>query len=561
MADRGRVFCLCYFIMASKEALLASFYYLIGMTVLVDCEMFTALSHLQRLVNIEMELSDVLDDYIAEQEARLRRLKIFSQDVNVAMEQAKSNRDKYIGHPVNTYLMVKRFVKDWPAHVKSVEQEGDSEALLLDKLDNYRKYFPGQEDLEGSMDAIKRLQDVYELKPFDFTGGQFGIHTALGSFLTAMDAYNFGRGAYVSEDMENTQQWMQESLRLLDMEADNPKEKPSRFSILDHLAWSSYQLGDVREAINYTIEALQVFPNHRRSLSNLRNFKEAQKLLGEKRPKESNPGVQEFGYLASGLSQSTLKSFDWFEERRILKKLCQGEPMPQAPQSPERLRCFYKTGHPLCTIRRCPVEVVFTNPDIMILPNLVTDEEIEKVIKISEPLLNRATVHNPLTGKLEVAKYRISKSCWLNGGHDKLIDKINRRMTAITGMNLETAEDFQVQNYGLAGHYDPHFDFSRDLENSSLGQLGTGNRIATILLYMTDVEAGGATVFPYVGARVKPKKGDAVFWYNMLRSGEGDFRTRHAGCPVVKGWKWVSNKWLHEYGNEFTRPCSLSPDE
>ena len=129
MADRGRVFCLCCFNMASTQALLASFYYLIGLTVLVDCEMFTALSHLQRLVNIEMELSDVLDDYIAEQEARLRRLKIFSQDVNVAMEQAKSNRDKYIGHPVNTYLMVKRFVKDWPAHVKSVEQEGDSEGM------------------------------------------------------------------------------------------------------------------------------------------------------------------------------------------------------------------------------------------------------------------------------------------------------------------------------------------------------------------------------------------------------------------------------------------------
>ena len=23
----------------------------------------------------------------------------------------------------------------------------------------------------------------------------------------------------------------------------------------------------------------------------------------------------------------------------------------------------------------------------------------------------------------------------------------------------------------------------------------------------------------------------------------------------------VSNKWIHEHGNEFTRPCSLSPDE
>lgn len=33
-------------------------------------------------------------------------------------------------------------------------------------------------------------------------------------------------------------------------------------------------------------------------------------------------------------------------------------------------------------------------------------------------------------------------------------------------------------------------------------------------------------------------QGDAAFWHNMLRSGEGDFRTRHAGCPVLKGWKW-----------------------
>ena len=77
------------------------------------------------------------------------------------------------------------------------------------------------------MDAIKRLQDVYNLKPFDFTGGEYGIHTGLGSFLTAMDAYNFGRGAFMSEDMEYTQQWMAESLRLLDMEPDNQKEKPS----------------------------------------------------------------------------------------------------------------------------------------------------------------------------------------------------------------------------------------------------------------------------------------------------------------------------------------------
>lgn len=546
--------------MAARIVLLTALAYFLSTTRFVESEIFTALSHVERLINIEMELSDALDDYLFEQESRLKKLRSFNEDVKKAMGRAISNRDEYIGHPVNTYLMIKRLVKEWTQHVKSIEQEGDAEGLLIDKLENYRQHFPGQDDLEGAMAAIKRLQDVYNLKPFDFTGGKYGIQTATGSLLTAMDAFKFGRGAFVSEDMENTRQWMAESLRLLDTESSSQKELPNRFSVLDHLAWSSYQLGDVRSAINYTIEALKVVPDHERSKVNLGNFRELLMATGEEKSKKPENKEREFPYLAGKLPQSMLKNFDWSEERRIFKRLCRGDSMPHAPQSPERLRCYYKTGHPLCTIKRCPIEVVFTNPDIMILRNIMSDAEIDKVIKISKPLLNRATVHNPITGQLEFAHYRISKNCWLNGGHDELIDRVNARMSALTGLNLKTAEDFQVQNYGLAGHYDPHFDFSRDLENSTLGRLGTGNRIATVLLYMTDVEAGGATVFPYVGARVMPKKGDAVFWHNLLQSGEGDFRTRHAGCPVLKGWKWVSNKWIHEYGNEFRRPCSLSPE-
>ena len=114
--------------------------------------------------------------------------------------------------------------------------------LLIDKLENYQQHFPGQDDLEGAMAAINRLQDVYRLTPYDFTGGKYGIRSDSGSFLSAMDAYKFGRGAFGSEDMENTQRWMAESLRLMDMEPDNQKEKPNRFSVLDHLAWSSYQV-------------------------------------------------------------------------------------------------------------------------------------------------------------------------------------------------------------------------------------------------------------------------------------------------------------------------------
>ena len=92
------------------------------------------------------------------------------------------------------------------------------------------------------MAAIKRLQDVYNLKAQDFTRGKYGLATESGSMITAMDAFKIGRGAFLSEDMENTRQWMGESLQILDLEPNNSKEKPSRFSVLDHLAWSSYKV-------------------------------------------------------------------------------------------------------------------------------------------------------------------------------------------------------------------------------------------------------------------------------------------------------------------------------
>jgi hypothetical protein len=46
---------------------------------------------------------------------------------------------------------------------------------------------------------------------------------------------------------------------------------------------------------------------------------------------------------------------------------------------------------------------------------------------------------------------------------------------------------------------------------------------------MTDVALGGATVFPALRLALWPKKGSAAFWHNLRRSGQGDYKTRHAG--------------------------------
>lgn len=78
---------------------------------------------------------------------------------------------------------------------------------------------------------------------------------------------------------------------------------------------------------------------------------------------------------------------------------------------------------------------------------------------------------------------------------------------------------------------------------------------------MTDVELGGATAFPYLNALVPPKRGSAVFWYNLRHTGGDDYYTRHAGCPVLMGNKVVMNKWIHSFGQEFRRPCKVDDFE
>lgn len=38
-------------------------------------------------------------------------------------------------------------------------------------------------------------------------------------------------------------------------------------------------------------------------------------------------------------------------------------------------------------------------------------------------------------------------------------------MGDITGLDMDTAEDLQVVNYGIGGHYEPHFDYARVYKN------------------------------------------------------------------------------------------------
>lgn len=81
---------------------------------------------------------------------------------------------------------------------------------------------------------------------------------------------------------------------------------------------------------------------------------------------------------------------------------------------------------------------------------------------------------------------RTSKAAFIDDDH-KYTKQINQRIADMTMLNMNKAEHLQIVNYGIGGHYDPHFDFFDDDDTSEYMALH-GNRIATVLFYVRNFE-------------------------------------------------------------------------
>ncbi|CAG2117367.1 unnamed protein product, partial [Medioppia subpectinata] len=252
------------------------------------------------------------------------------------------------------------------------------------------------------------------------------------------------------------------------------------------------------------------------------------------------------------------------------QQLCRGETL-KTPQEEKHLRCYVTDrGHPLLVLQPIRVEVLNENPSIVMFHNLMTDYEIELYKELATPMLTRARVQTESHSD-EVSKVRTSQTAWFSPQTHKVVKNINLRVEAATGLSADMdkshCELVQIANYGMGGHYVPHYDYlivDRPPEERRLApaiERAAGDRTATLMFYLSEVIRGGSTVFTRLGTKVIPEKGAAVFWYNLYRNGEGIEDTVHGACPVLMGEKWVANYWIREIGQTFKRKCSLDPNE
>ena len=169
------------------------------------------------------------------------------------------------------------------------------------------------------------------------------------------------------------------------------------------------------------------------------------------------------------------------------------------------------------------------------------------MVAASRRKLQRSTVVNEKTGAYDVHPDRTSSGTHFERAENELVARIERRISELLGVPVENGEPIQILHYTPGAEYRPHWDYFDPAHpgNEKVLAMG-GQRVATLVMYLNDVESGGSTVFPDVGIDVLPRKGNAVYFAYTTVDGQLDRRTLHGGSPVVAGEKWIATKWLRE---------------
>ena len=211
-------------------------------------------------------------------------------------------------------------------------------------------------------------------------------------------------------------------------------------------------------------------------------------------------------------------------------------PEPGIADSPSRLRVLD---------RDVTVLMHMKHPRVVVFAGLLSDTECDQIIALAGPRMARSETVDNTTGGSEVNVARTSRGMFFERGETGVIDRVERRVSALLRWPVENGEGLQVLHYKPGAEYKPHYDYFDPVHPGSASILTRGGqRVGTLLMYLNTPKKGGGTTFPDVGLEVAPIKGNAVYFsYDRAHV---DTKSLHGGAPVIEGEKWVATKWLRE---------------
>jgi prolyl 4-hydroxylase len=142
--------------------------------------------------------------------------------------------------------------------------------------------------------------------------------------------------------------------------------------------------------------------------------------------------------------------------------------------------------------------------------------------------------------------FRTSETCDLDG-EDPVVRAIDEKIVAFSRLDPLYGEPMQGQRYEVGQEFKAHTDYfePQGVDYEKYTSVA-GQRTWTVMVYLNDVEAGGATRFKAVDKMVQPETGKLLAWNNRRPDGSPNPSTIHHAMKVRAGQKYVITKWFRE---------------
>ncbi|CAG2171222.1 unnamed protein product [Oppiella nova] len=463
-----------------------------------------------------------LSEYLVSEEvlnSRLRRLTDNSLSLNsIALKE--DTEGSLLGHPLDVYLLIRRMAID----LKEVNdllrtkdhRLSDVQIRQIGDHSNHTNALNVTFDFDAAFGVIS-LVNTYDLDIKSLANGFIRSKSSSGAEVTsyenqfkfalslnAFDCYLIGKQTFDNKEYSNAKQWLTEAVdRLDDMTSDEIIA-----DIFNYLSFCELKIGKPSEAQKYKRLSAAIKPDI-----------ETNELISE---------IKVFNDTNTTSSRLKEPIYHSFHSANVYQ-LCRGERLLN-DSIVSKLKCFHlnTTKTSFLRLTRIKVEEMYKSPQIVVIHELLSEYETQTIISMAQPSLERLYVFGD-EGKRDVndGNRRLAQGSIIWDTQHKLMHTISRRIGAITGLNMDFVEPYKAMKYRVGGYFNDNFDTYFYKPNTTYME-----RIITWINYLSDVGAGGATVFTRLNVTVRPAKYSAVFWHNLDKSGELDGQTLHSGCPV-----------------------------
>jgi prolyl 4-hydroxylase len=201
---------------------------------------------------------------------------------------------------------------------------------------------------------------------------------------------------------------------------------------------------------------------------------------------------------------------------------------------------------------------------LITLDNFLTDEEANDLIELGNNHKYEVITLEQTDGQTDMMGVEVdsitSRQCtgkisWCTYADDcitdTLIEKIQDRISKVTGIPVVNSEHLEIVKYEVGDYYRKHNDYI-------LSQQGgrAGSRVLSFFVYLSDDDdddGGGNLNFPTLKKKIRPKKGTAVLWPTVRNSNptDVDLRTDYEIEDVKHGTVYSVATWLHLHEYDF----------